>query len=83
MPVHSVPHNRLGDSKGPGTAKCSSLEVLRVDGGLDFFGKGLPRLFVYVATCALLKGRCEGSHTYALIILILLVPTKKKRFRAG
>ena len=45
-PVHGVPHNRLGDSKGPGTAECSSCEVLRVDGGLDFVGQGLPGLFV-------------------------------------
>jgi len=55
LPVHSVPHNSLGDSIGPGTAKCISLEVLSVDGGLDFAGQGIPGLFVYGATCALFK----------------------------
>ena len=45
-PVHGVPHNRLGDSEGPGTAKCSSREVLRADGGLNFVWQGLPGLFV-------------------------------------
>ena len=55
LPVHSVPHNSLGDSIGPGTAKYISLEVLSVDGGLDFAGQGIPGLFVYGATCALFK----------------------------
>jgi hypothetical protein len=45
-PVHGVPHKSLGDSKRPVAAKCSSLEVLRVDGGLNFVGQGLPGLFV-------------------------------------
>ena len=82
-PVHGVPHKSLGDSKRPLAAKCSSLEVLRVDGGLDFFGKGLPRLFVYVATCALFKGRYEESHTHASIPLISLVPTIKIGCNSG
>ena len=47
LPVHSVPHNRLGDSKGPMAAECSSFEVLRIDGGLNCIGQGLPRLFEY------------------------------------
>ena len=45
-PVYGVPHNSLGDSKGPGTAECSSRKVLRVNGGLDFVGQGLPGFFV-------------------------------------
>ena len=45
-PVHGVPHKSLGDSKRPVAGKCSSCEVLRVDGGLNFVGQGLPGLFV-------------------------------------
>ena len=45
-PVHGVPNNRLGDSKWSEAAERSSCEVLRVDGGLDFVGQGLPGLFV-------------------------------------
>ena len=82
-PVHGVPHNRFGDSKGPMAAECSSFEVLRIDGGLNFVGQGLPRLFVYVATCALFKGRYEESHIYASIPLISLVPTIKNGCNSG
>jgi len=64
-PVHGVPHNRLGDSKGPVAAECNRRKVLRVDGGLDCIGQGLPGLSVYLATCALFKGCYEGSLTYA------------------
>ena len=46
-PVHGVPHNSLGDSKGPVAAECSSLEVLRVNGSLNCIGQGLPCLFVF------------------------------------
>ena len=81
--VHSVPHNSLSDSIGPGTAKCISLEVLSVDGGLDFAGQGISGLFVYVATCALFEGRHKEPHIYAPIPLILLVPTKKNGRRSG
>ena len=63
--VHGVPHNRLGDSKGPVAAECNRRKVLRVDGGLDCIGQGLPGLSVYLATCALFKGCYEGSLTYA------------------
>jgi hypothetical protein len=83
LPVHGIPHKSLGDSKRPGTAECNRREVLRVDGGLDFFGQGIPGLFVYQATCALFKGRYGESHTYALIPLILVVPTKKTGCRSG
>ena len=82
-PVHGVPHNRLGDIKGPMAAECSSFEVLRIDGGLNFVGQGLPRLFVYQASCALLKGRYEESHTHALIFLNSLVPTIKIGCNSG
>jgi len=64
-------------------AECSSFEVLRIDGGLNFVGQGLPRLFVYVATCALFKGRYEESHIYASIPLISLVPTIKNGCNSG
>jgi len=76
-PVHGVPHKSLGDSKGPGTAECNRLKVLHVDGGLDFFGKGLPRLFVDVATCALLKGRYEESQPTLLYFSFCLYRQKK------
>ena len=46
LPVHGVPHNSLGDSKGSVAAERSSCEVQRVDGGLNFVGQGLPGLFV-------------------------------------
>ena len=45
-PVHGVPNNRLGDSKGSVTAKRSSRIFLRVDGGFDSARQGLPGLFV-------------------------------------
>jgi hypothetical protein len=46
-PVHGVPHNSLGASKGPVAAEYKRSEVLRIDGGLAS-SRWISQAFLYI-----------------------------------